>query len=498
MSECHELRHACHVHRVQEVSRGGEATHTTSDHRISNKELLVIQESSLEDIIAAIAKDALPNICELLTDRMRMFFELRNLRVPLTDEEIKLLVREMTRCLGRFFPASSMSSASAYVLLPDALENATTHLRVVYPSLVVDTGKALRMHALLLSHLFQTLQDSEPTISGGEQRPGRINLRAKLSPPPGDDHEVPCYLSPEQTLGETLPNVVYAGNKGLQVIGVPSFSSCRHAVGAPAGSSKSSDHAYCPMCYGSRTIAHAQTALRLKGIFSADGSVNWMPATYKDSTSLDDKVSIVRSTMLRTHAELTPWKAPPGCPYTPQKRDANGRLCMRDTFPEDSSTRTTSKRTEVRELSIIGPVVQNIHEMARYAHAHVVHMFRIDEPGGKYTFRVLLGGCGAHWCGNIQAEHTDGRVFIEISRLGLRQRCNSKSISGCNTACKVYKPEWHPLTPAARRALGYPTPMQMGGGFWCQLNVYLAEAARVAAGGKPARAEFKRNVKSRR
>lgn len=476
------LQWLCHLrgfHRITE-----EATHRTMDARMSGNGKLQINFENADDLATAVGKDLSPNIGEVITDRFKMFVEFRGLQgTELLDlKEVELLVGTIGRCFARFFETPEPCE-KAFVLCPDAFQGADTCIRVVFPGMVVDTGEALRMHALLISHL-EHMQDSPKVVVDGVEKDGEINIRRKLLP-----HEFAletqrargqkvAYAPPMQKWSKVTCNSVYLKEDHLQMVLTMAYIQCPEA----------GPHTRCPSCMGSKCIAKPNTQLKLACILNGlDGKATAQQSEEKKALIANPE-KLVKEAMLRTMENVTPWNAPIGCPFVPQKTTATGMRVMEAYTEERAALRPSEKKHLVDDhatTKLIENDVRHLH--ARYGNLYVVNMIRTGNMNGAHTYRVNVGGEGSHFCQNIGGDHNDAHIYFEISSSGYRQKCNCRS-SNAAVACTMYKPRPRPMTPETRSALGYYLRTQTGGDFWHQLvNKYIPELALRKEGKKPIR-----------
>lgn len=426
----------------------GAPTHSTLDTRISTNGKLYVPDVNRNALLDVIAHEGEPNVAEHITDHFRMFFEIVGTE-ELDDSRMRPYVRVAAVAVERFFGERSTAAVataptditSNICVLHAAGPAPPVRARIVFPNIVVDTQRALSMHALFLTMAHERLSgDARRIITGN-----------------GDPSNEPC-ISPKWA--RCFPNTAYLPKTRLPMAFCPVFEKCSAHSGAR-----------CNTCFGAGCVATARALLPL-AVYSGTNAGQGDAEIVATEKMRQSRGVTLDATSLRSIDPYTDgFAVPPGCPQVPQKHGERG-MCILDVFENERSGLTMRKaHTLVTDVKIICTMLDEVRRFnARYRDLHVISVFRKGTIDGAHVYRVNVGGPNVHYCFNKNGEHTPdedggGRVYFELDRAGVHVRCNCRITPPNGKRCCDYRSAGRPLAPMTMSALGFPTKKTEGSFF---------------------------------
>lgn len=398
----------------------GHHTHSTADNNIaSTPGRLWIPLDRDDDLLTCISKEHYPSLAEHVDARFRMFVQCRfSEQVDLNDCELRCISDIATEAFASFFPPSVHAEIFEYAIVLHS-DMPQTMLRVVFPSLIVDTSRALRMHAMFVSLAHEKM---------------RGKLREKVTGCDiGPDVEDPSMFEPSIS---------------------PQWS-----VKFPAS-------VYLPATKLAMAYTHtSEGTLKPRMVLSGTDQIEDAAALEHLKELRDSKLLTLRRTCIRSLEDLSePHDPPPDCPLVPQRHGPRGMELL-DAFRNEKSAAKVGRWSKVRRLDgcradsfhitdklTLQAFLEEIrtygdYRSPPYMHTHIVKVERRGRIDGKHMYRATVGGRGSSLCPFIRAHHQadhDGgaRVIFEADQGGLHIVCNcdyevrGRSCKGRRTAAK--------------------------------------------------------------
>lgn len=438
----------------------GHNTHSTADNNIaSTPGRLWVPLDRHDELLTCVSKDFYPSVQEHVDARFRMFLQCQFAeQVDINDCDLRHISYIATEAFASFFPQSVHAELFEYTILLHC-HMPQTMLRVVFPSLIVDTPRALRMHAMFVSLAHEKL---------------RGKLREKVTG---------CDIGPDVEDPSMFE---------------PSIS--------PQWSVKFPGNVYLPATRLAMAYTHTSGGtLEPRMVLSGTDQIEDAAALKHLKELRDSKLHTLRRTCVRSVEDLSePHDPPRDCPLVPQKLGPRGMELL-DAFRNEKSAAKVGPWSNVRRLDgrqadsfdiadklTLQAFLQEIraygdYRSPPYMHTHIVRVERRGRIDGKHIYRATVGGRGSSYCPFIlahhQASHDGGaRVIFEADRDGLHIVCNcdfavrGRSCKGRRTAAK-------PMMTNNQNRLGF-VKKQKNDDFGNTLRDYLLPITNAIASGE--------------
>lgn len=409
---------------------------------------------------------------ELLGTRFLFFMELRS-ATDVNAEVLKRVMSVAANVVNMFVPPDTDQTRLVYALTC-AGAGAATRARIVFDRVVVDSERALILHRAIQNALFLYTQGPTRQWLGGTNHP--------------DDEP-----TMQRQWHETFPNGVYTEGASVPTVGSHAFAPCP----GPG------NHFRCPACMGNKVVPASREPLKLARVVDLYG--NETDESKAALTKLQGSLREMATQLLlrRADADLSPnWRWFSQAPAMPRKRKPDGSFVPLAQFAEERTAQKQGTRTLVntdRVKTVLRDVVRQHHRHYQHLNVEFAYVRYVKARESTITYpeyTVFVWGPGDQYCQNIDGFHRAednleqaGRVYFEVTRKGIRQRCSCKHpVGGRRGACKDYKQEERPLDEDTKRKLGYGMDLPRGhGDFYHQLTFeWLPKLKQKIDGVKPA------------
>lgn len=296
-------------------------------------------------------------------------------------------MRDPERGENTFFPKLDLETLRCVVLGDGA------SVRFIFPDIVVDSSRAIQLHAHIVDMVQQALSPEEK----------RQFLR-----------DAPCMdrsfrVLPIDAWKDISPNNVYTDEAGVPMYGCTAVSRCTAVT--KRGKTAHSD---CKECSRSGFVA-VDGRNEVIGTFANAMS----PCAEDHVAARSDPRAMLEATMLRSSASLTePFVTPSYAAAVPMQADRQGQGVVTDCFECERPTFGTSKSKATRrydfnsrsnDFEVISAMIST-QEMCRrmhpaYSRVTIKKMYRMESS--KPVVRVLADGENATFCMGKQRNHTD-------------------------------------------------------------------------------------------
>lgn len=280
---------------------------------------------------------------------------------------------------------------------PAALRCVVLHdgakVRLVFPEVVVDSTRALRLHRHFLGCLDAELSPTEK--------------RMLMSDPPCTDRAFAVFSL--ERWAAVSPSSVYLDEMGVALVGGTAVVRCT----ASARRGKTA-HDQCAECERSGYVPQ-QGRLKVRAVLT-DATHPALDEAEAERLRGDPAAALVAS-MLRTTAPLTePFVVPSFAPVVPMQTDRHGRSELADCFECERATFGTKSRSvrrhdydlqsnDVSQLCTMASALGACRRMhSAYARITIKRMYKLAGP--KPMVRILADGRNAGFCMGKQRAHT--------------------------------------------------------------------------------------------